>query len=196
MGVYAPPGMLCPLQPQGFFPPRASPQPLTLQFCKEFFLSQMTLNQMSEIKQQLLVLLSELGFVPRGIRARSVARLARKHGSDGIAEAVGPEYNANSSRDDVIKAILTAAFAGNYAYAKHEEAARELGGPPKKQVIGVGMFGRLFLLCWLFRSAACSLRRCNAFRSRPFRPALMGRWPFTPAPSWPRSVGSHALLLL
>lgn len=105
-----------------------------LQFCQDFFLSQTTLMQMSEIKQQLLVLLSEMAFVPRGIRGRDLARNARRFGSDAIAETVGPEYNTNSDRPDVIKAVLTAAFAGNYAFAKVEEPTREEGGPPRKSV--------------------------------------------------------------
>lgn len=140
---------------------------------------------MSEIKQQLLVLLSEMAFVPRGIRGQNLARNARRFGSDGTAETVGAEYNTNSDRPDVIKAVLTAAFAGNYAFAKVEEPTREGGGPPRKSVSCEGKEGRARR--WGPVSLLTSLEHFFFFyRSRPFTLVRTAASPFIQVLSCPR----------
>ena len=44
---------------------------------------------MSSMKQSLLVILSETGFVKKGIRVHDIRELGRKQGSDGVVLALG-----------------------------------------------------------------------------------------------------------
>lgn len=48
------------------------------------------LQEIASLKRQFAELLSDIGFIKEGLRARVIERLGSK-GSDGVLEATGPE---------------------------------------------------------------------------------------------------------
>jgi ATP-dependent RNA helicase DHX57 len=65
-------------------------------------LSQKTLQTLSAMKQQLLELLSDLGFVTEGLTARRLSRMAR-NGADAVKKATGDDLNSNGNNYKVNK---------------------------------------------------------------------------------------------
>lgn len=55
---------------------------------KGFFVT--ALQEIASLKRQFAELLSDIGFIKEGLRARVIERLGSK-GSDGVLEATGPE---------------------------------------------------------------------------------------------------------
>ncbi|CAM9576957.1 unnamed protein product [Lampetra planeri] len=81
-------------------------------FCRENFLSWRTLQEISSLKRQFAELLSDIGFVREGLRARDMERAAR-HGGDGVLETTGPESNSNADNLKLVGAMLCAALYPN-----------------------------------------------------------------------------------
>ncbi|KPP56085.1 putative ATP-dependent RNA helicase DHX57 [Scleropages formosus] len=82
------------------------------QYCRENFLSGRGLQEMASLKRQFAELLSDIGFVKEGLRARVIERTCSK-GMDGILEATGSEANLNSDNIKLISAMLCAALYPN-----------------------------------------------------------------------------------
>jgi len=75
-------------------------------FAREHFLSIRSLQTIAQLKRQLLELLSEAGFVPRGLRASGVERIGRSAGgSDGVRAALSGDPDA-ASRPDLLELEL------------------------------------------------------------------------------------------
>ena len=75
-------------------------------FAREHFLSIRSLQTIAQLKRQLLELLSEAGFVPRGLRASGVERIGRSAGgSDGVRTALSGDPDA-ASRPDLLELEL------------------------------------------------------------------------------------------
>uniref|UniRef100_A0A667YGD4 Putative ATP-dependent RNA helicase DHX57 n=1 Tax=Myripristis murdjan TaxID=586833 RepID=A0A667YGD4_9TELE len=82
------------------------------QYCRENFLSSRGLQEIASLKRQFAELLSDIGFVKEGLRARIIERMCSK-GTDGILEATGPEANLNSDNIRLMSAMLCAALYPN-----------------------------------------------------------------------------------
>uniref|UniRef100_A0A1A8UE18 Putative ATP-dependent RNA helicase DHX57 n=1 Tax=Nothobranchius furzeri TaxID=105023 RepID=A0A1A8UE18_NOTFU len=81
-------------------------------FCRENFLSWRSLQEIASLKRQFTELLSDIGFVREGLRARVIERMSSK-GTDGVLEATGPEANLNSDNIRLMSAMLCAALYPN-----------------------------------------------------------------------------------
>ncbi|XP_032881667.1 putative ATP-dependent RNA helicase DHX57 isoform X2 [Amblyraja radiata] len=81
-------------------------------YCRQNFLSGRTLQEISGMKRQFAELLSDIGFVKEGLRAKYIEKLA-SHGGDGIIEATGHEANSNAGNLKLVSAILCAALYPN-----------------------------------------------------------------------------------
>ncbi|XP_011611798.2 putative ATP-dependent RNA helicase DHX57 isoform X2 [Takifugu rubripes] len=81
-------------------------------YCRENFLSWRGLQEIASLKRQFAELLSDIGFIKEGLRARVIERLGSK-GSDGVLEATGPEANLNSDNIRLMSAMLCAALYPN-----------------------------------------------------------------------------------
>ncbi|XP_055878290.1 putative ATP-dependent RNA helicase DHX57 [Biomphalaria glabrata] len=81
-------------------------------FCRDNFLSYKTLEMLSTLKQQYVEILSDIGFISKGIKLAHVQYLA-SHGSDGVAEITGPEVNVNNSNMELLSSLLVAALYPN-----------------------------------------------------------------------------------
>ncbi|XP_015273563.1 PREDICTED: putative ATP-dependent RNA helicase DHX57 [Gekko japonicus] len=86
-------------------------------FCRENFLSESVLLEMASLKRQFTELLSDIGFVKEGLRAKDIER-KWSHGGDGVLDATGEEANANSENTKLISAILCAALYPNVVQVK------------------------------------------------------------------------------
>lgn len=62
-------------------------------FARGVFLA--ALQEIASLKRQFAELLSDIGFIKEGLRARVVERMGSK-GSDGVVEATGPEVTRSS----------------------------------------------------------------------------------------------------
>ncbi|XP_071780554.1 putative ATP-dependent RNA helicase DHX57 [Centroberyx gerrardi] len=82
------------------------------QYCRENFLSGRGLQEIASLKRQFAELLSDIGFVKEGLRARIIERMCSK-GTDGVLEATGPEANLNSDNIRLMSAMLCAALYPN-----------------------------------------------------------------------------------
>ncbi|XP_060610498.2 putative ATP-dependent RNA helicase DHX57 [Anolis sagrei] len=89
-------------------------------FCRENFLSENVLQEMASLKRQFTELLSDIGFVKEGLRARDIER-RWSQGGDGILEATGEEANANAENVKLISAMLCAALYPNVVQVKVPE---------------------------------------------------------------------------
>ncbi|KAL5009094.1 hypothetical protein ScPMuIL_014675 [Solemya velum] len=81
-------------------------------FCHESFLSQKSFQMLASMKQQFVVLLSDIDFIHKKISARDLERAARS-GGDGVVMETGPEANINSDNWRIVSAILVGALYPN-----------------------------------------------------------------------------------
>lgn len=81
-------------------------------YCRENFLSWRGLQEIASLKRQFAELLSDIGFIKEGLRARVIERMCSK-GTDGVLEATGPEANLNSDNIKLMSAMLCAALYPN-----------------------------------------------------------------------------------
>ncbi|KAM6962420.1 putative ATP-dependent RNA helicase DHX57 [Tautogolabrus adspersus] len=81
-------------------------------YCRENFLSSRGLQEIASLKRQFAELLSDIGFIKEGLRARVIDRMSSK-GTDGVLEATGPEANLNSENIRLMSAMLCAALYPN-----------------------------------------------------------------------------------
>uniref|UniRef100_A0A672ZPM5 Putative ATP-dependent RNA helicase DHX57 n=1 Tax=Sphaeramia orbicularis TaxID=375764 RepID=A0A672ZPM5_9TELE len=81
-------------------------------YCRENFLSWRGLQEIASLKRQFAELLSDIGFIKEGLRARVIERMSSK-GTDGVLEATGPEANLNSDNIRLMSAMLCAALYPN-----------------------------------------------------------------------------------
>ncbi|XP_028250740.1 putative ATP-dependent RNA helicase DHX57 [Parambassis ranga] len=84
----------------------------SFQYCRENFLSWRGLQEIASLKRQFAELLSDIGFIKEGLRARIIERMSSK-GTDGVLEATGPEANLNSENIRLMSAMLCAALYPN-----------------------------------------------------------------------------------
>ncbi|KAM6460944.1 putative ATP-dependent RNA helicase DHX57 isoform 2-T2 [Liasis olivaceus] len=89
-------------------------------FCRQNFLSENVLQEMARLKRQFTELLSDIGFVKEGLRARDIEQRFSQ-GGDGILEATGEEANANAENVKLISAMLCAAMYPNVVQIKVPE---------------------------------------------------------------------------
>nr|XP_028580810.1 putative ATP-dependent RNA helicase DHX57 [Podarcis muralis]XP_028580811.1 putative ATP-dependent RNA helicase DHX57 [Podarcis muralis] len=89
-------------------------------FCRQNFLSESALQQMASLKRQFTELLSDIGFVKEGLRAKDMER-RWSQGGDGVLEATGEEANSNADNFKLISAILCAALYPNVVQVKLPE---------------------------------------------------------------------------
>ncbi|KAJ7341234.1 hypothetical protein JRQ81_005102 [Phrynocephalus forsythii] len=89
-------------------------------FCRENFLSENTLQEMARLKMQFVELLSDIGFVKDGLRARDIERRWSQRG-DSVLEATGEEANTNAENFKLISAILCAALYPNVVQVRTPE---------------------------------------------------------------------------
>ncbi|KAL2083418.1 hypothetical protein ACEWY4_021191 [Coilia grayii] len=81
-------------------------------YCRENFLSARGLQEISCLKRQFAELLSDIGFVKEGLKARVIERMSSK-GTDGVLEATGHEANLNADNTKLMSAMLCAALYPN-----------------------------------------------------------------------------------
>ncbi|KAJ0012415.1 hypothetical protein NQD34_016749 [Periophthalmus magnuspinnatus] len=81
-------------------------------YCRENFLSWRGLQEIASLKRQFAELLSDIGFIKEGLRARTIERMSYK-GTDGVLESTGPEANLNSDNIKLMSAMLCAALYPN-----------------------------------------------------------------------------------
>lgn len=81
-------------------------------YCRENFLSWRGLQEIASLKRQFAELLSDIGFIREGLRARVIERMSSK-GTDGVLEATGREANLNSDNIRLMSAMLCAALYPN-----------------------------------------------------------------------------------
>ncbi|XP_053099073.1 putative ATP-dependent RNA helicase DHX57 [Hemicordylus capensis] len=89
-------------------------------FCRQNFLSESVLQEMASLKRQFTELLSDIGFVKEGLRARDIERKWSQRG-DGVLDATGEEANANAENVKLISAMLCAALYPNVVQVKIPE---------------------------------------------------------------------------
>ncbi|XP_066481425.1 putative ATP-dependent RNA helicase DHX57 [Tiliqua scincoides] len=89
-------------------------------FCRENFLSESVLQEMASLKRQFTELLSDIGFVKEGLRARDIER-RWSQGGDGVLDATGEEANSNAENVKLISAMLCAALYPNVVQVKTPE---------------------------------------------------------------------------
>ncbi|KAL7987260.1 hypothetical protein Chor_006179 [Crotalus horridus] len=66
-------------------------------FCRQNFLSENVLQEMARLKRQFTELLSDIGFVKEGLRARDIEQRCSQ-GGDGVLEATGEEIKAQEKK--------------------------------------------------------------------------------------------------
>uniref|UniRef100_A0A8D3BDG0 Putative ATP-dependent RNA helicase DHX57 n=1 Tax=Scophthalmus maximus TaxID=52904 RepID=A0A8D3BDG0_SCOMX len=81
-------------------------------YCRDNFLSWRCLQEIASLKRQFAELLSDIGFIKEGLRARVIERMS-SNGTDGVIEATGPEANLNSENIPLMSAMLCAALYPN-----------------------------------------------------------------------------------
>ncbi|XP_029351271.1 putative ATP-dependent RNA helicase DHX57 [Echeneis naucrates] len=81
-------------------------------YCRDNFLSWRGLQEIASLKRQFAELLSDIGFIKEGLRARIIERMCST-GTDGVLEATGPEANLNSENIRLMSAMLCAALYPN-----------------------------------------------------------------------------------
>ncbi|KAJ0057405.1 hypothetical protein NL108_006094, partial [Boleophthalmus pectinirostris] len=81
-------------------------------YCRENFLSWRGLQEIASLKRQFAELLSDIGFIKEGLRARMIERMSSK-GTDGVLESTGPEANLNAENIKLMSAMLCAALYPN-----------------------------------------------------------------------------------
>ncbi|XP_039595001.1 putative ATP-dependent RNA helicase DHX57 [Polypterus senegalus] len=81
-------------------------------YCRENFLSGKVLQEIASLKRQFTELLSDIGFVKEGLKARVIERQCSK-GGDGVLQATGDEANSNADNIKLVSAMLCAALFPN-----------------------------------------------------------------------------------
>uniref|UniRef100_A0A8C8RDX7 Putative ATP-dependent RNA helicase DHX57 n=1 Tax=Pelusios castaneus TaxID=367368 RepID=A0A8C8RDX7_9SAUR len=89
---------------------------VSYKYCRENFLSGRVLQEIASLKRQFTELLSDIGFVKEGLRARDIEK-KWSHG-DGVLDATGEEANSNADNIKLISAILCAALYPNVVQVK------------------------------------------------------------------------------
>ncbi|XP_016129380.1 putative ATP-dependent RNA helicase DHX57 [Sinocyclocheilus grahami] len=97
------------------------------QFCRENFLSIRGLQEIACLKRQFAELLSDIGFVKDGLKARVIEKMSSK-GSDGVLEATGYEANLNSDNTKLMSAMLCAALYPNVVQVRSPQGKYKLTG--------------------------------------------------------------------
>ncbi|KAI1894656.1 hypothetical protein AGOR_G00118010, partial [Albula goreensis] len=95
------------------------------QYCRENFLSGRGLQEIASLKRQFAELLSDIGFVKEGLRARVIERMCSR-GTDGILEATGYEANLNSDNIKLMSAMLCAALYPNVVQVRSPQGKYKL----------------------------------------------------------------------
>ncbi|XP_074720320.1 putative ATP-dependent RNA helicase DHX57 isoform X1 [Strix uralensis] len=88
-------------------------------YCRENFLSGRVLQEIASLKRQFTELLSDIGFVKEGLRARDIEKCSQ--GGDGVLDATGEEANSNAENIKLISAMLCAALYPNVVQVKKPE---------------------------------------------------------------------------
>ncbi|KGL77564.1 Putative ATP-dependent RNA helicase DHX57, partial [Tinamus guttatus] len=89
-------------------------------YCRENFLSGRVLQEIASLKRQFTELLSDIGFVKEGLRARDMEKKCCQ-GGDGVLDATGEEANSNAENIKLISAMLCAALYPNVVQVKMPE---------------------------------------------------------------------------
>ncbi|XP_054033244.1 putative ATP-dependent RNA helicase DHX57 [Dryobates pubescens] len=89
-------------------------------YCRENFLSGRVLQEIASLKRQFTELLSDIGFVKEGLRARDMEK-KWSQGGDGVLDATGEEANSNAENFKLISAMLCAALYPNVVQVKKPE---------------------------------------------------------------------------
>ncbi|XP_075003591.1 putative ATP-dependent RNA helicase DHX57 isoform X2 [Calonectris borealis] len=89
-------------------------------YCRENFLSGRVLQEIASLKRQFTELLSDIGFVKEGLRARDIEK-KWSQGGDGVLDATGEEANSNAENIKLISAMLCAALYPNVVQVKKPE---------------------------------------------------------------------------
>ncbi|KAM9317170.1 putative ATP-dependent RNA helicase DHX57 [Gastrophryne carolinensis] len=90
------------------------------QFCRENFLSSRVMQEIASLKRQFTELLSDIGFVREGLRARDIEK-RWAHNGDGVIEATGEEANTNAENIKLMSAMLCAALYPNVVQVRTPE---------------------------------------------------------------------------
>ncbi|KAM6433419.1 putative ATP-dependent RNA helicase DHX57 [Rhynochetos jubatus] len=88
-------------------------------YCRENFLSGRVLQEIASLKRQFTELLSDIGFVKEGLRAKDIEKWSQ--GGDGVLDATGEEANSNAENIKLISAMLCAALYPNVVQVKKPE---------------------------------------------------------------------------
>ncbi|XP_041108104.1 putative ATP-dependent RNA helicase DHX57 [Polyodon spathula] len=94
-------------------------------YCRENFLSGRVLQEIASLKRQFAELLSDIGFVKDGLKARVIERMSSK-GEDGILEATGHEANSNADNIKLMSAMLCAALYPNVVQVRAPQGKYQL----------------------------------------------------------------------
>ncbi|XP_068088296.1 putative ATP-dependent RNA helicase DHX57 isoform X2 [Hyperolius riggenbachi] len=89
-------------------------------YCRENFLSSRVMQEIASLKRQFTELLSDIGFVREGLRARDIEKRWAYRG-DGIIEATGEEANTNAENIKLMSAMLCAALYPNVVQVRTPE---------------------------------------------------------------------------
>uniref|UniRef100_A0A8C5PP75 Putative ATP-dependent RNA helicase DHX57 n=1 Tax=Leptobrachium leishanense TaxID=445787 RepID=A0A8C5PP75_9ANUR len=89
-------------------------------YCRDNFLSGRVLQEISSLKRQFTELLSDIGFVKEGLRARDIEKRWAYKG-DGVLEATGEEANTNAENIKLMSAMLCAALYPNVVQVRTPE---------------------------------------------------------------------------
>ncbi|MEE6474954.1 hypothetical protein FKM82_010549 [Ascaphus truei] len=89
-------------------------------YCRDNFLSSKVLQEIASLKRQFTELLSDIGFVKEGLRARDIEK-RWAHRGDGVIEATGEEANTNADNIKLMSAMLCAALYPNVVEVKSPE---------------------------------------------------------------------------
>ncbi|XP_055026440.2 putative ATP-dependent RNA helicase DHX57 [Misgurnus anguillicaudatus] len=95
------------------------------QYCRENFLSIRGLQEIACLKRQFAELLSDIGFVKDGLKARDIEKMSSK-GGDGVLEATGYEANLNSDNTKLMSAMLCAALYPNVVQVRSPQGKYKL----------------------------------------------------------------------
>ncbi|XP_029450233.1 putative ATP-dependent RNA helicase DHX57 isoform X3 [Rhinatrema bivittatum] len=89
-------------------------------YCRENFLSGRVLQEIASLKRQFTELLSDIGFVKEGLRARDIEK-RWSYREDGVLHATGEEANSNAANIKLIASVLCAALYPNIVQVKVPE---------------------------------------------------------------------------